>query len=266
MLVERIHQEFKAKNYTHAHLLIRAAKSGNLKACNLVGWALDNGVGIQKKDPTHALVWFDSCSNRNPIAAYNAGVMYFEARGTEANPDKGAASFETAWKIGGQGFHSKVPQIPIRLAYYYRQHKMNAQAWQWAETAAEVNDKHGKYLVALMLIDHTAPFSDDSRALGALTLSVESYNPAAAELLAWCYATGRLTDRNPMLAYEYELISIKMDPKRKNAKQLRWTGNLTDDEKAQGEGFAKNWLATHQPPKPMDFVSTLDGTEEQFRR
>lgn len=260
-LVSIINDELKAKNFTRAKLVFLAAKKGNPKACNLVGWMFDNGVAV-KKDSGKALKWFDACSKRNPVAAYNAGVLFAEGRGTERNPVKMIEYFKRASALGGSGMRSLVPQIPIRLAHHYHHEKAYGDAWEWAEKAADVDSRHGRYLVARMLAEKTAPYSDDARARGYLTDAMEAGSAPAASMMAWSYATGRLTEKDPILAYEHELIAYKIDPR--HYAQPKYGTGLSDELKKQAESMASNWRSTHREATPMDFTSTLDGTEKQF--
>lgn len=260
-LVSIIDEELKAKNFTRAKLIFLAAKKGNPKACNLVGWMFDNGVAV-KKDSGKALKWFEACSTRSPLASYNAGVLFAEGRGTEKNPVKMIEYFKQASSLGGPGMRSLVPQIPIRLAYHFHHEKAYGDAWEWAEKAADVDSRHGRYLVARMFVEKTAPYSDDARARGYLTDAMESGSAPAAAMMAWSYATGRLTEKDPVLAVEHELIAYKIDPL--HYPQQRFTAGLSDEQKKKAELMATNWRATHREATPMDFTSTLDGTEKQF--
>lgn len=266
MLVDSIRQDIVSKKMDRAPLLVIAAKQGNAKACNLLGWMFDNGVGTMKKEPAKAIKWFESCSRQNPIASYNTGVLYLEGRGVDKNTQKGIDYLKRAWVIGGVSFHGQIPQIPIRLAYYYRKQQANSDAWDWAERAATVNAKHGKYLVARMLIEKTTPMTDDAKALEFLNAAVEAYSAPAASLLAWGYGTGRFGDKDYVLAQQYEFIAAKIDPRQGPVAATRWSGRLKGEEKQKAELTANSWASSHKQPLPMDFVSTLNGLEEQFKR
>ena len=265
-LVESIRKEMMANNMGRVPLLLLAAKQGNAKACNIVGWAFDQGVGVAKKDSAKALRWFESCAKKSALANYNAGVLYFEGRGTDKNEEKGSRYFRIAWAIGGPGFYGHVPQIPIRLAYFYGKRKSYSDEWYWAEKAASYNAKHGKYLVARMLVERAAPVTDDALALGYLNSSVDAFSAPSASLLAWCYGTGRFSERNYALAQEYDLIATKIDPRYRADTSTRWAGHISETVIGQAERASSNWFSTHTAPAPMDFVSTLIGTEDQFKR
>jgi len=260
-LVSSIHMELKSKKFDRAKYVILAAKKGNPKACNLVGWMFDNGVGV-KKDSVKALRWFESCAKRSPLAAYNAGVLYAEGRGPQRNPSKMVEYFKLGWTIGGSSFRGMVPQLPIRLAYQYKRQKANSDAWEWAEKASDLDARHGKYLAASMLVDKTAPYADNARAISNLNAAMDAGSASAAALLAWSYATGRLTEKDPVLAHEHELIAYKIDARRYASP--KYSAGLDDEQIKKAESMASNWRSTHRDAIPMDFVSTLDGTEKQF--
>lgn len=265
MLVSDIQQEIKNKKFERAPLLFNAAKKGSAKACNQVGWLFEHGITV-KQNSSKALMWFMSCAKANPLAAYNAGVLYSEGRGTAKDKEKAVMLFKLASETGGPGFRALVPQLPIRLAYHFQKLKETGDALAWAEKAADVDAKQGKYLVARMMIDGTAPYSDDVRAREYLHASIEAGNGAAAALLSWCYGTGKSAEKNYLLAREYELIAAKLDPRNIPTKGSNWENRLSKDERDKANGFANNWMATHKTPAPMNFVATLDGTEAQFRK
>lgn len=266
MLVRDIRQDIVVnKKYDRANLLPIAARKGDPSACNLMGWMFDNGIAVTAKNPTNAIKWFESCSKRSALASYNAGVMYFEGRGVDKNTDKGVALFKQAWELGGVGLHDRIPQIPIRLAYFYRKQKMYTEEWEWAQRAAATNAKHGKYLVARMLLAKTAPISDDVMARGYLNESVESFSAPAASLLGWVYGSGRAGDRDFVLARSYDLIAAKIDSRLMNKSVTRWAGQLNDEQRAKAEAIANNWMTIHKAPPPMDFTLTLNGLEKQFQ-
>lgn len=249
------------KKMDRAKLLVVAANQGSARACNLIGWMFDNGVGVTKNSGK-ALKWFESCSRRSAIANYNAGVLYFEGRGVEKDTKKAVERFTKAWSFGISGF--RVPQIPVRLAYYYRKQQNNSAAWEWAERAAEVNGKHGKYLVARMLIDQTAPISDDAKAMNSLEVAANNFSAPAALLMAWCYGTGRFTDKDYILAHQYDAMAYKFNPRV--GLPVRWIDKLNDEDKAKAEAMANNWLSYHKQPQPLDFAATFNGTEDHLQR
>jgi TPR repeat protein len=267
MLVDSIRQDVINKKTDRIPLLVIAAQKGNGKACNLLGWMFDNGIGTTKKEPAKALKWFESCSRQNMIASYNAGVMYIEGRGVDKDTQKGMAYLKRAWVVGGVNFHPQMPQIPIRLAYFYRkQQQAGTDAWDWAERASDVNARHGKYLVARMLMEKSAPTTDDVKAQRFLNAAVEAYSAPAASLLAWGYGTGRFGDKDYVLAQQYEYIAGKIDPQLAPVAAVKWAGRVKEDGKQKAEALANNWMSIHKPPKPIDFVSTLNGLEDQFKR
>src|SRR5665811_1578570 len=77
MLVDSIRQDVVvSKKIDRAPLLVIAARQGNAKACNLLGWMFDNGIGTTKKEPAKAIKWFEFCARQSALASYNAGVLY----------------------------------------------------------------------------------------------------------------------------------------------------------------------------------------------
>lgn len=266
LLVRDIRQDIVVnKKYDRANLLPIAARKGDSGACNLMGWMFDNGIGVSAKNPTNAIKWFESCAKRSAIASYNAGVLYFEGRGVDKNTDKAVSLFKQAWALGGNGFHDRLPQIPIRLAYHYRKQKMYTEEWEWAQRAASSNAKHGKYLVARMLLAKTAPITDDVMARDYLNSAVESFSAPAASLLAWVYGSGKFVERDFVIARSYDLIASKIDSRYRDKAVTRWTGQLNDEDRTKAEALANNWMTIHRAPPSMDFTLTLNGLEKQFQ-
>lgn len=264
MLVQTIQQEILNKQFARAPLLVVAAKQGNSKACNALGWMFDNGLGV-KQDSTKALTWFESCAKTNALASYNAGVLYNEGRGVNKDVTLAIKYFRQAWSIGNTGFRVHVHQVPIRLARYYHLTKSFENAWKWAEKASDLNATHGKYLIARMLLEKSVPYVEDTRALNYLNTAVEEYSSQAAALLGWSYGTGRLSIKNMKLAYEYALIAGKIDP-NVLGEAAQWAVTLTPLEKVKAEKAATSWFAAHQRPVPINFTGTLSGLEAQFKK
>jgi len=263
-LVDSIHQDIAKKKFDRTKLLVIAAKQGNAKACNLLGWMFDNGVAV-KKDPKRALIWFESCSRSNPLASYNAAVLHIDGRGGVQNVGKGVKLLESAWMRSTPSFRNHMKQIPIRLAYYYRKLGDHENAYKWAERAAVMDAKHGKYLVARMLIEKTAPVDDPNRAFSYLNDAVNAYSAPAANLLAWSYGVGKFSKKDYVLAHQYEAIAAKINPRVVSDGAFRWTFNLSKDKKAKAEAMANDWISNHRKPEPLDFRTTLSGIEKQFK-
>jgi len=264
VLVDSIHQDIAKKKFDRARLLVTAAKEGNAKACNLLGWMFDNGVGV-KKDSKKSLKWFESCSKSLPLASYNAGVLYIDGRGIGQDVGKGAKLLEVSWYRSSPSFRNHMKQIPIRLAYYYRKLGDHESAYKWAERAAVLDAKHGKYLVAKMLIEKTAPEDNPNMAFEYLKSAVSAYSAPAANLLAWSYGVGNFSKRDLVLAHQYEAIASKINPRVVSAGAYRWTYGLSKEKQQKAEAMANDWISNHRKPEPLDFRSTLSGIEKQFK-
>lgn len=261
-LVDSIRQQVMAGNYSRGRLLMLAAQQHNANACNLLGWMFDNGKGVSLNS-IKAREWFESCASDSPLASYNAGVIYAAGRGV--NPDMKIAIhyFQQAWKLGGDSFHNSVKQIPIRIAFYYYETKKDYKmAWRWAIAASEVDVRYGKYLVGRMIAEEKAPANiNPTTSIRYLTESMEAYNPSSASLLSWLYGTGKFTDKDYALAERYAIQAKGMG----SNENQDWSTSLSIDEKSKAEISANNWLSDHKKPTPMNFSSTLNGSEEQFR-
>lgn len=69
-----------------------------------------------------------------------------------------------------------------------------------------------------------------------------------------------------LLAQEYENIAAKIDPRLVQVANVKWQGRVSDEDRKKAEALANNWASIHKGFKPLDFVSTLHGAEEQFKR
>lgn len=261
--VENIYTEIKAKKMDRAELLFAAAKRGYPNACLYAGYMFDNGIGV-KKNPEKAFAWFKSCAKNHPVAAYDLAVLYAEGRGTTKDMDKAVKWFKLSWP----SLKGNTPQTAIRLAYYYLHKKDWSSAWYWADIATNVNNKkHGDYIMATILAHGYGRQQDIPTALVKANNAMTSYNPNGASLLAWIYGTGK-TDEPKEKALEmacaYESIAAMMDA-RLNRLIRYCGGDISAETRQRGENFAKNYMATQKAPVPMDFTSTLDGREAQFK-
>lgn len=249
-LVETLQKELLSKKYDRARLILIAARQGNAKACNTMGWMFDNGI-VVKQDSTKALQWFRSCAKANPYASYNAAVLLYAGRGTKEDKKAAIPYYRTAWDLGLH-FH----QIPLRLAYFYHKDMSFADAWVWAEKAGgELNEPDGKCLQASMLLEGSAPYKDDSKAVDLLNLALASSSTHAAELLAWVYGSGRLGEKNPNLSYKYALVAAKTSPKLQSM-ATTWEKSLTEEEKKAAGRYADKWASSHGNHVELDFTST----------
>lgn len=231
-------------------LIFSSARQGNPAACNAVGWMFDNGKEV-KQDSAKALRWFESCALKNGPASYNAGVLYFEGRGTIKDDDKAAKYLAQSWKLD-----TKKPQIAIRLAFHFYSKNMNQVAWTWAQKAADKDSGYGKYIAAKLIINHASPYEDKSKALEYLNTAMESYIPPAAEMLAWAYGTGYGIDQNTGMAYTMSIVSASM--RNHQAFSSRWSNGMSDEDKRKSEADASRWMQTHKiPDSRLDFVSTV---------
>lgn len=262
--VENIYAEIKAGKNDRADLLFVAAKRGYSNACLYAGYMFDHSIAVQK-NPEKAFAWFKSCATRNPVAAYDLAVLYAEGRGTTKNMELAVKWFKVSWPA----LKGLTPQTAVRLAYYYEHQKAWSDAWDWAEKASMYanNKKHGDYLMAKMLTYGYGQQVDISQALIRANNSVRAFNPNAATLVAWIFASGRTEatkEKSMEMACAYESIAGLMKSKD-SFTTGNYCGGLDEDAKSRAEDFAKKWMADQKQPPVMDFSSTLDGKEPQFK-
>lgn len=261
--VENIYAEIKQNKLERAELLFAAARRGYSNACLYAGNMFDKGIAV-KKNPEKAFAWFKSCANRNPIAAYDLAVLYAEGRGVPKDMDMAIKWFKGSWP----SLKAHVPQSAIRLAYFYMRQKDWNSAWEWASAASIANNKkHGDYLMAKILANGYGRQEDLSQALILANNSLHSFNPNAGLLIAWIYAAGKTDetrDKALEMACGYETIAAMIDTKTNRGTHY-CVGELTAERKMRAEEFAKSYMADQKAPVPMDFVSTFDGSEAQFK-
>lgn len=261
--VENIYTEIKAGKKERAELLFMAAKRGYSNACLYAGYMFDHGIAV-KQNAEKAFKWFQACSTKHPIAAYDLAVMYAEGRGTSKDMGQAIKWFKASWPA----LRAQPPQIAIRLAYYYDQQKDWAEAWDWAERASDMNNKkHGDYLMAKMLANGFGRPVDIPQALNRANNALRAYNHNAAALIAWIYASGRTDETNEKameMACAYESIGTIMKSGTTGGVN-HYCAGLADDAKGRAQKFATMFTANQRQPAPIDFTSTLDGKEPQFK-
>jgi len=122
--IDNIYLEIKSGKLDNIELVFLGAKRGYANACLYVGYMFENGIGVVRSSDK-AFMWFKSCSAKNPYAAYNLGVLYAEGRGTQKIWILAVSNLKASWPA----LKTQVPQIAIRLAYYYHSRKLWDEAW-----------------------------------------------------------------------------------------------------------------------------------------
>lgn len=229
--------------------LFATAKTGDPVACNLVGYLFSAGKGVK---PSHekAIIWFTSCAEKNPKAAYNLGVMHAEGMGTQKDPEKSAQYFLTAWKT------AQIPQAGIRLAYHYKAKQDWAAEWEMVERLEKAKNypRHWGYLLGEMIISKRAPIYDISKANAALSAALEERSAGAAHLLAYLLGNGLLGKADYEAACTIETIGSSLDGRQSDP---TWMNVLNDDGQSRCKASARSWLENHAQPAPLDFKSLM---------
>lgn len=238
-------RKFREGDKQAFNVLVRLAKQGNPQAQNYVGWILDNGANGNQPDHAMALRFFQAAS-KLPLAAYNVGIMTFLGRGTSA--DEQAA---LPYLITAAGDHIQQAQVWLTV-YYYKAGKRE-DAFKWAASAANQDDRLGTYYLARMLTER----KQYREAMEKGSKAVEFYSADAATLVAFLYENGLGTDQSKKMALAYRLIASGIRNGRiSDTGRFGLTG-LSDQDVEQGRGFALNWMANHKKPAPIDYRATL---------
>ncbi len=229
--------------------LMADAEAGSPDAMNVLGHILVEGVG-RPQNIQEGVRWLQSAATALPLAKYNLGLLYLQGRGVAQNEARAVELFQEALA------KERIQQAMVRLLLHYAKVGDRAKTWEWAQKAAEARNKVGIYYVGRMLMDGTGPRKDPGAALRWLTQAAEMFSPEAAGLLSDLYRHGLGVDRNEAMSAGWRMISTGM-AKSGAGRIAVSVGGLSQGDTERAQRFASDWLATHRPPKPVEYEKTL---------
>lgn len=224
--------------------LLKLANEGNVVAQNLVGYMLDNGVGL-KKDSAAASRWFALAARTLPLATYNLAVLYWSGRGVTADRVRAIGLFKMAADL------ANVPQAMVRVLLDAEARHDNEEVWKWANKAAQAQNPVGQYFVGRIRTER----GQYREAEEWLLKAAEQMEPNAAALLSYLYQTGKTGNPDPVSAAMWSQVAAAEGQSGVSA-TLGATAGLTDEDRRRAENLAKNWLASHRRA-PINYTGTL---------
>jgi TPR repeat protein len=248
--VMKLWADYKSGKRAAAGEIYQLARRGNPQAQNLVGYMLDNGDGL-KRDSAAAVPFFAAAADQLPLARYNLGLLYLLGRGVPKDERRAVPLLRDA------AINASVDRAAVRLCIYYLQQKNDAEAWRWAQEAANRGSVMGFYLLGRILFlkrDYkgSKPWLDKAAAAS---------EPNSPELIAQLYGRGLGIDRSPVLGAGWHLIYLHLN---RNTPGTNATATLpyglTEEEHQSATAFAEKWISTHGTPPKVDYNSTLYGT------
>ena len=230
--------------------LVKLAKDGSPDAMNIIGHIQAEGV-MRPINIQDGVRWFSMAAAKgHGLAHYNLGLLYLQGRGVPKDEQKALELFGRALET------EKIEQAMVRLMLNAYKYGRKAEAWEFANRAAEQKNRIGIYLIGRMLYEGSAPQKDSGAAMRWLHQAAEMYSPEAASLLARIYATDSTISNNEVMSAAWEMIATGM--RRQGAGAIAQTASrLSSEDSEKAHRFATDWLRSHLQPAPTEYNKTL---------
>lgn len=258
-----------------------AAEQGKSQAQYNLAYNLEKGIGVAK-DLKISTEWYEKAAKQGHVNAQRAiGLAFLNGRGVRSDLSMARTWFEAAAKSGdaeaqdyvGDLYHS-VPVDLGKAAMYYRKAAENGnkysqsslaamlrygrgveknlvEAAMWYQKAVDQNSADAKNELGDMYETGEGVVQDYGRAIDLYKQAAIEGNEMGFVSLAALYDIGRGVPKNPVLAYVYYQLAVKIAPKFV-ARRDEAAKKIGKAEIKLGDTIAENWKPGMDLPTEKD--------------
>ncbi|WP_237058245.1 tetratricopeptide repeat protein [Microbulbifer sediminum] len=182
------------------------AEAGNLDCITNLGYAAENGLGVEK-NPAHAAELYQlAAESGHPRANHNLGQLYRKGVGVEQDTGKSIKLFTSAAENGWADAMNALGLLYLDEAERTYNTEM---ALHWFERAAEENSKFGFYNQARMYDEGVGVQKDRDRALKLYQQASDRGHGRASLVLAKAFEEGDGFDQDIKQSVEYYRLALR---------------------------------------------------------